>query len=90
MNKNEKLYALEDCILEMGMTQRRMSSASKILRGASIVGHDIKELAQEDTRVHEAFSKYEKTAQKVEREFLECLQEFLEIKQSYLVEEGNI
>ncbi|MFD2254917.1 hypothetical protein ACFSJM_11335 [Lactococcus formosensis subsp. bovis] len=86
LNKQEKLYAIDECILDMQMTQRKISHVAKILNGIDIGDRKLKELALADSEVHEMLSKYEKTAQKVESEFLKCLQEILEIKQKYLIE----
>ncbi|GAB7391585.1 hypothetical protein [Lactococcus garvieae] len=90
MNKQEKLYAIDECILDMQMTQRRMSHVAKILSELNTWDSEIRDLALVDSEVHEIFSKYEKTAQTVESEFLGYLQDILEIKQKYLKEENNL
>ncbi|MGL4333664.1 MAG: hypothetical protein ACRCSC_01225 [Lactococcus garvieae] len=90
MNKQEKLYAIDECILDMQTTQRRMSHVAKILSESNTWDREIKSLALADVEVNEIFSKYEKTAQKVESDFLGYLQEILEIKQKYLKVEDNI
>ena len=90
MNKQEKLYAIDECILDMQMTQRRISHVAKISSGIDIGDRKLKELALTDSEIHEVLSKYEKIAQKVESEFLKCLQDILEIKQTYLKERTEI
>jgi hypothetical protein len=90
LNKQEKLYAIDECTLDMQLTQRRISHVAKILSELNTWDNEIRALAFADSEIHEILSKYEKTAQKVESEFLEYLQDILELKQKYLKEENDL
>lgn len=90
MTGQEKIHALDECIFDMELTNRKIAHVSKILSGVDFGDREIRKLVLADVEVHEVFLKYEKLAKKVEGDFLECLQNILEIKQKYLKEGSNI